>query len=62
MSEEWNIDKCDNGDIVVTHTDGSGVLLQHNDEVSIAESLFYRFASDILDKKISPDMPDRIRG
>lgn len=47
MPDGWGLRRHVPGEIVVTHRDGSGVLIRENAH-SIAESLFYRMMDQIL--------------
>ena len=47
MPDGWGLRRHVPGEIVVTHKDGSGVLIRDDSE-SIAESLFYRMMDQIL--------------
>lgn len=47
MPEGWGLVRHEPGKIVLTHKDGSGVLIRE-DADSIAETLFYRMMDQIL--------------
>jgi len=47
MPDGWGLVRHEMGKIVVTHKDGSGVLIR-GDAESIAETLFYRMMDQIL--------------
>jgi len=47
IPDGWGLRRHVPGEIVVTHVDGSGVLIRENAE-SIAETLFYRMMDQIL--------------
>ena len=54
LPEGWGLRRHVKGVIVVTHKDGSGVMLKDDpdnyEDSSIAESLFYRMMDEILNK------------
>lgn len=47
MPDGWGLRRHVAGEIVVTHKDGSGVLIKEDAE-SIAETLFYRMMDQVL--------------
>ena len=47
----WGLRRHVSGEIVVTHKDGSGVLIKEGDaldDLPIAETMFYRMMNDFL--------------
>lgn len=47
MPDGWGLVRHAPGKIIVTHRDGSGIVLQENSEL-VSESLFYRMMDQIL--------------
>jgi len=50
LPEQWGLRRHIENEIVVTHKDGSGIVLRNGDDVSVTESLFYRMMNQILEQ------------
>lgn len=49
--KDWNIDQAAVGRIILTHKDGSGVVVFPHDDQSIAATLLFRLLTDIIEAK-----------
>lgn len=48
--EGWTLKQVHGGDIIVQHSDGSGVVVRDGDDDSIAAAILHRLASDLIER------------